>query len=186
MMRTFILAVVFTTMPLLVHASSTNHKKQDADYVKEVCKIQRGQTEVYVSKRSRVDCVTAKYVIEVDYADLWKRNIDQALRYGKDSGKKAKLVLVVEDKSELSYVKKARAEVKLKSLNLEIETFENFESREQSLAEIDGPPIKKSKSGGKCHVKGHGSYGQTKKFVAFQTMQACVASGGVKAKNAGI
>ena len=39
------------------------------------------------------------------------------------------------------------------------------------------PAVKKSDSG-MCHEKGSGSYGNTKKFTAFATLDDCVKSGG--------
>src|SRR6476661_2952995 len=44
------------------------------------------------------------------------------------------------------------------------------------------PPVKKSHSG-ICHERGYGSYNQTKQFEPYDSMEACVASGGRRAEN---
>jgi len=44
------------------------------------------------------------------------------------------------------------------------------------------PPVKKSHSG-ICHERGYGSYNQTRQFEPYESMEACVASGGRRAEN---
>lgn len=44
------------------------------------------------------------------------------------------------------------------------------------------PPVKKSHSG-ICHERGYGSYNQTRSFEPYDSMEACVASGGRRAEN---
>ncbi|MFM2479816.1 hypothetical protein ABUE20_00370 [Celerinatantimonas sp. YJH-8] len=41
----------------------------------------------------------------------------------------------------------------------------------------DEPPVKKSKSG-ICHARGSTYYAKTKHYTSFQTMDACLKSGG--------
>jgi hypothetical protein len=44
------------------------------------------------------------------------------------------------------------------------------------------PPVKKSHSG-ICHERGYGHYNQTRQFEPYDTMEACLASGGRRAEN---
>jgi len=46
-----------------------------------------------------------------------------------------------------------------------------------SLSSAADPAVKKSDSG-ICHEKGSASYGNTKKFTAFASLDECVKSGG--------
>ena len=48
---------------------------------------------------------------------------------------------------------------------------------------VEDPPIKKSAQG-ICHERGKGSYSSTKHFESFDTLEACIASGGRAAANA--
>lgn len=52
-----------------------------------------------------------------------------------------------------------------------------------SLAQSADPAVKKSESG-ICHDKSSNSYGMTKKFEAFPSMDACLKSGGRAPANA--
>ena len=49
------------------------------------------------------------------------------------------------------------------------------------LALADEPPVKKSKSG-ICHVKGSTYYGRTKNYTPYDSMEACLKSGGRRPK----
>ncbi|MEK7473339.1 MAG: thermonuclease family protein [Patescibacteria group bacterium] len=44
------------------------------------------------------------------------------------------------------------------------------------------PPVKKATSSGKCHAKGTTYYNQTKNYTAYDTIQACLDSGGTLPK----
>lgn len=173
-------------LPLIATAASYNHKKQDADYVKEWCTRNGGLTEQYVSASSRVDCVTKNEVVEIEFADKYSEGIPQVARYAKESGKKGRLVLVVENPYENHYVDDARALVKAANPNINIEILTNFKSKKESLAEIGGPAVKMARRSGICHVKNKGSYGVTKKFVAYNSLEACIKAGGKRPKNAKI
>ena len=50
-----------------------------------------------------------------------------------------------------------------------------------NLALADEPPVKKSKSG-ICHAKGSTYYGRTKNYIPYETMEACLKSGGRRPK----
>ena len=53
---------------------------------------------------ARVDCLTDKYAVEFDFANKWAESIGQALHYLRMTGKKAKVVLILEDpKKEMVY-----------------------------------------------------------------------------------
>lgn len=53
---------------------------------------------------TRVDCLTDKYAVEFDFANKWAESIGQALHYQRMTGKKAKVVLILEDpKKEMVY-----------------------------------------------------------------------------------
>ena len=180
----FIIFSIFS-FTISLAAQAKYFKKQDADYVRQWCSQHKGTEQKVLKNGLRADCVTSLYAVEVDSVIAWEKNLDQALAYGKASGKKAKFVAVLEDPSQELYFKKAEQKIKGKNLPVEIERLENFKSKELSLKEIDGPIIKLSKSGNKCHVKGCGSYGQTKNFTPFNTLAECINAGGELPGNVG-
>lgn len=50
-----------------------------------------------------------------------------------------------------------------------------------AMANASGPPVKKSRSN-ICHAAGSTYYAQTKNYTPYQTMQACLNSGGRRPK----
>jgi len=57
-----------------------------------------------------------------------------------------------------------------------------FASADLFAQDASQPPVKKSRSG-ICHERGYGSYNQTRQFEPYDSMDACVASGGRRAEN---
>ncbi len=49
------------------------------------------------------------------------------------------------------------------------------------VAASDEPPVKKSESG-ICHVKGSTYYSRTKNYTPYQSLEACIKSGGRRPK----
>jgi hypothetical protein len=49
------------------------------------------------------DCVSDTHVIEFDFADHWYESIGESLHYAMQTGKKAGIVLIIENDGELKY-----------------------------------------------------------------------------------
>lgn len=69
---------------------------KESDWSKSLSEKIGGKTEVTV-KNGRVDVVTDKYAIEVDYLHKWKEGIGQALYYGSQTGLIPVLALISKD-----------------------------------------------------------------------------------------
>lgn len=65
-------------------------------YQERVAARMGGKMEVVVPD-GRVDIVTEEYAIEVEFSAKWKNAIGQALWYAMQTGKKAGIVLILED-----------------------------------------------------------------------------------------
>lgn len=76
-------------------------KWHEADYVNHFCK---GTIEFVLPDRARVDCLTKTYAIEYDYSKKWAESIGQALYYASATGKKAGIVLIVNQKHKGRYL----------------------------------------------------------------------------------
>ena len=50
---------------------------------------------------------------------------------------------------------------------------------------VEDPPVKKSTQG-ICHERGKGSYSKTKHFESYETLEACIASGGRASANVAV
>lgn len=110
-MKIFITLLILTIYPVFVFAQTPkNHQYFEKDYQKVWCDAHCGTTEVILSDRARVDCVTATHAIEFDFAPKWAESIGQALYYGYALNKKPGIVLIIEnaDKDQ-KYINRVKA-----------------------------------------------------------------------------
>lgn len=69
-------------------------KHKEKYYQTKFCKKIGGEMEVVLSDRTRVDCLTNEYAIEVDFAKKWAEGIGQGLYYGYMTDKKPAVALI--------------------------------------------------------------------------------------------
>jgi hypothetical protein len=72
-------------------------------YQQNWCKDHNGATNVRIPDGTTADCITSAHVVEFEAAGKWKEAIGRALYCSLETGKKAGIVLVVEDKAGLEY-----------------------------------------------------------------------------------
>jgi hypothetical protein len=94
---------------------SENIKKNERYYQINMCKSLNGEIEVVLEDKTRVDCLTKDYAIEVDWANKWAESIGQSLYYSYMTKKKPAIALIV-GKKDNKYLKR----LKLVSDKLEI------------------------------------------------------------------
>lgn len=63
----------------------------------------KGQSEVILSDNTRCDCLTSTHAIEFDFGSKWAEAIGQSLHYASRTGKRAGIVLILEQNSDLKY-----------------------------------------------------------------------------------
>ncbi len=78
-------------------------KKKEHDYQVPWCDMQQGKTEVVLSDRTRVDCLTEHYAIEFDFGRKWSEAIGQSLGYAIETMKTPGIVLILERKKDYKY-----------------------------------------------------------------------------------
>lgn len=66
-------------------------------YQEKWCKACNGQAEVMLPDKARVDCVTDKFAVEVDFAVKWAESLTQALYYALMLDKEPGILIIVED-----------------------------------------------------------------------------------------
>jgi len=74
-----------------------SHNKEKYYQVK-LCKKLDGKMEYRLSDKTRVDCLTDTYAIEVDWAKKWAEGIGQSLYYAQMTGKYPAVALIVSKK----------------------------------------------------------------------------------------
>ena len=72
------------------------HQHREAEYQHAWCSMNEGIEEYENSDKTRVDCLTPTHAVEFDFWHKWAEGIGQALHYGLMTGKKPKVVLILE------------------------------------------------------------------------------------------
>lgn len=102
---------------LLIGCTSAPKKYHEKHYQTILCNELGGKMEYVLEDRTRVDCLTDEYAIEVDFAKKWAEGIGQSLYYGYMTDKKPAIALIIGQKDQ-RYIK--RLETVSKKLNIKI------------------------------------------------------------------
>lgn len=73
---------------------TTAKKHKEKYYQTKLCNQLQGKMEVRLSDKTRIDCLTDEYAIEVDFAKKWAEGIGQSLYYGYMTGKQPAVGLI--------------------------------------------------------------------------------------------
>ena len=74
-----------------------HHKHNEASYQRAWCSAKGGIEEYKNKDYTRVDCLTDTHAVEFDFANKWAESIGQAVHYGIMTGKKPKVVLILDN-----------------------------------------------------------------------------------------
>lgn len=74
------------------------HPHNESSYQHAWCSAHNGIEEYENSDKTRVDCLTDTHAVEFDFANKYYEAIGQALHYGVMTGKKPKVVLILDSK----------------------------------------------------------------------------------------
>lgn len=111
--------ILFLALILFMYPVEAKHLYKEAVYQQAWCDKRGGTTEYKLSDKTRVDCLTEKYAVEVDFAPKWAECIGQALYYGKMTGKQPACVLIMErGEKDLKYLQRLRRAVYRKGLDM--------------------------------------------------------------------
>jgi hypothetical protein len=115
------------TAALLITACHTPapKKKKESYYQQQLCERLGGETEYVLKDRTRVDCLSDTYAIEVDFARKWAEGIGQSLYYAQMTGRHPAVGLIVNGKKDARYLK--RLEVTAEEYGIKIFIIEKEE-----------------------------------------------------------
>lgn len=119
-MKTLICFVCAILLPMLAQAAS--HSKPEKYYQDKWCQEHKGQAEVVLPDKTRADCITKTHAIEFDFGKKWAEAIGQTLYYSLQTGKRAGIVLIIENPADRKYF--IRANSTIQHFNLPIDTWE--------------------------------------------------------------
>jgi len=99
------------------------HKHSESSYQHAWCSQHKGIEEYENPDFTRGDCLTQQNAIEFDFANKWAESIGQALHYQRMTGKKAKVVLILENpKKEMIYFDRVKQLGKIHNFEVEYVT----------------------------------------------------------------
>lgn len=76
-------------------------------YQEAWCKKHNGILEYQLNDKARVDCLTERYAVEVDFAQKWAECIGQSLYYGISTNRKPAALLIMENgEKDIKYLKR--------------------------------------------------------------------------------
>jgi len=82
---------------LLLVGCSGKQKHKEKYYQTILCKELDGVMEQSLLDRTRIDCLTEEYAIEVDFAKKWAEGVGQSLYYAEMTGKKPAVGIIVRE-----------------------------------------------------------------------------------------
>ena len=95
---------------LLLVGCSSKQKHKEKYYQTLLCEELDGVMEQSLLDRTRIDCLTNEYAIEVDFAKKWAESVGQSLYYALKTGKKPAVGLIIrENKKDRRRLKRLEA-----------------------------------------------------------------------------
>jgi hypothetical protein len=95
-----LIIIIICLFPSIVFAKHLHSEKY---YQSLWCAEQQGKAEQVLSDKTRCDCITDKYAVEVDFAPKWAEAIGQSLHYSIKTGKEAGILLIIEKEKDWKY-----------------------------------------------------------------------------------
>lgn len=93
------------------HWKAVYHPHNESSYQHAYCSMHNGIEEYELSDKTRVDCLTDMYAVEFDFANKWAESIGQSLHYALMTGRKPKIVLILDNKykqQQMVYVERIK------------------------------------------------------------------------------
>jgi len=95
--------LVFSILIILPAPISAKRDHPEKFYQNKWCQDQGGKVEVVLPDKTRCDCLTESHAVEFDFGSKWAEAIGQALYYAIQTGKRAGIVLILEDQKDYKY-----------------------------------------------------------------------------------
>ena len=103
--------ILYVSLLFIGCSHATSKKYNEHFYQTQLCTELSGEMEYVLEDRTRVDCLTDEYAIEVDFAKKWAEGIGQSLHYAYMTDKKPAIALIVDRKKDKRYLKRLNANI---------------------------------------------------------------------------
>jgi len=115
----------------------SKHLHKEKYYQEYFCHQLGGITEYRLPDKTRVDCLSQEYAIEVDFAQKWAESIGQSLYYADQTYKKPAVLLIMEnEEKDLKYLKRLNQVSKKHKIDIWIIN-KNFEIKEYRMEDLE-------------------------------------------------
>ena len=94
MMLQTTVVIIISSLVFIGCASATN-QHHEKHYQILLCNKLDGEIEYILEDRTRIDCLTDKYAVEVDFAKKWAESIGQSLYYSDMTGREPAVGLIL-------------------------------------------------------------------------------------------
>ncbi|MBQ2644090.1 hypothetical protein IJG14_00775 [bacterium] len=124
------------------------HYHSESSYQHAWCSAHDGIEEFENLDKTRIDCLTDTHAIEFDFANKWAESIGQAMHYSKMTGKKAKVILILENpEKQMCYFERVQNLGKIHNFDVEYVTPEilNIQNGKCQYKDCKCHKIKKKK-----------------------------------------
>lgn len=106
-MRKGIIFCCMVVTILFLTGCADKTKNNEKYYQTQLCNELDGVMEQSLLDRTRIDCLTDEYAIEVDFSKKWAESVGQSLYYSEMTGKKPAVGLIVrETKKDKRHMKR--------------------------------------------------------------------------------
>ena len=125
-MKKWFYILILTLITTSIAQIYADTKKNEAYYQKLAAKdFTDAKVEHILEDKTRVDILTDKEAIEVDWAYKWAEGVGQALYYSTMTGKEAGLILIIKEDKDMRYVKRVQKIILIKSLKINLYIMQN-------------------------------------------------------------
>ena len=100
-----LLLILILALPFM-GCSGAVKKYNERHYQTILCDELSGEMEYVLKDKTRVDCLTDIYAIEVDFAKKWAESVGQSLYYAKMTGKEPAIGLIMDENKDKRYFKR--------------------------------------------------------------------------------
>ena len=103
------LLLILVISLLFLGCSHTTEKYNERHYQTILCDDLGGKMEYVLKDKTRVDCLTNEYAIEVDFAKKWAESIGQSLHYAHMTDRQPAVAIIMDKAKDERYFKRLNA-----------------------------------------------------------------------------
>lgn len=113
-------SLLLVLLSFLLLSCGPPKKLNEKWYQERWCALQNGESEVRLEDKTRCDCLTNEYAIEVDFSRKWAEAVGQSLHYAKMTGKQAGILLIVESNKDSRHYERLEGLIEYHQLPIKV------------------------------------------------------------------